>query len=103
MGNGPEGSGDGYLFRGRGLVQITGRDAYRRAGAALGLDLETNPQHAAEWGIAGQIAAWTWAAWKGCNDLADRSDVEAWRRAINGGTNGLDDVRKRYEAALRAA
>lgn len=102
MGNGPEGSGDGWRYRGRGLIQLTGRDAYRRAGAALSLDLEAKPELAAEEWAAALVAAWVWAAWKGCNDAADAGDVPKWRRLINGGLNGLADVRARYERALAA-
>jgi putative chitinase len=102
MGNGPEGSGDGFRFRGRGLIQLTGRDAYAKAGVALNLPLFEKPELAEEPNHAAEIAAWTWAAWKGCNQLADAGDVEGWRRAINGGLNGLDDCRARYEAALKA-
>jgi putative chitinase len=94
---------DGWRFRGRGLIQITGRDGYRRAADATGLPLVDRPELAEEFDAAAEIAAWTWAAWKGCNPMADAGDVLAWRRAINGGLNGLDDVRQRYEAALRVA
>jgi putative chitinase len=100
MGNGPEGAGDGFKYRGRGLIQSTGRDAYAQAGAATGLPLVQSPDLAIDPDNAAEIAAWVWAAWKGCNALADAGDVEGWRRAINGGTNGLDDVRQRYQAAL---
>jgi putative chitinase len=93
--------GDGWRFRGRGLIHLTGRDNYRVAGRALGIDLEARPEQAAEWGIAAQVAAWFWAE-RGCNDLADLGDIEGWRRRVNGGLIGLADVRKRYEAALRA-
>lgn len=102
MGNGTEGSGDGFAFRGRGLIQITGRDAYARAGEALSLPLVSSPGAAADMKAAAEIACWTWATWKGCNDPADRGDIEAWRRAINGGLNGLDDVKARYAKALAA-
>lgn len=102
MGNGAEASGDGWRYRGRGLIQLTGRDAYARAGAALLLPLEETPDLAADERHAAMIAAWTWAVWKGCNALADAGDVAAWRKAINGGHNGLADVRKRYAAALAA-
>jgi putative chitinase len=94
--------GDGWRYRGRGLIQLTGRDAYRQAGAALGVDYEASPDLAAQEPHAALIAAWTWAEWKGCNALADTGNIEGWRRAINGGLNGLADVRKRYEAALVA-
>lgn len=103
MGNGPEGIGDGFRFLGRGLIQITGRDGYGVAADALGLPLVQQPDLAAQPNVAAEIAAWTWAAWKGCNPLADRGDVEGWRRAINGGLIGIEDVRRRYEAALKVA
>ncbi len=102
MGNGGPASGDGWRYRGRGLVQLTGRDAYRQAGAALGLPLEDDPAMAARPDVAALVSAWTWGAWKGCNQLADAGNVEGWRRRINGGLIGLDDVRKRYLAALAA-
>jgi putative chitinase len=103
MGNAAEGHGDGFLFRGRGLIQLTGRDAYRVATDALGLPILQQPDLAAQPNVAAEVAAWTWAAWKGCNPMAEAGDVIGWRRAINGGLNGLDDVRQRYEAALRVA
>jgi putative chitinase len=102
MGNGPEGSGDGFAFRGRGLIQLTGRDAYSIAADALGLPLVSRPEVAAEPGAAAEIAGWTWAAWKGCNSLADAGDVEGWRRRVNGGLIGLDDCRARYRAVMEA-
>ncbi len=102
MGNGPRGSGDGWRYRGRGLIQITGRDAYSTAADALNLPLVSRPEIAAEPGAAAEIAAWTWGAWKGCNSLADAGDVESWRRRINGGHIGLDDCRARYRAVMEA-
>jgi putative chitinase len=95
--------GDGWRFRGRGLTQITGRDAYARAGEATGLPLLQQPDLAVQPNVAASVACWVWAGWKGCNRLADAGNVEGWRRAINGGVNGLEDVRQRYEAALRVA
>jgi putative chitinase len=94
---------DGWRFRGRGLIQITGRDGYRRAADATGLPLVDRPELAEEFDAAAEIAAWTWAVWKNCNWSADAGDVLAWRRAINGGLNGLSDVKARYEAALKVA
>lgn len=99
LGNSAE--GDGWRFRGRGLMQLTGRANYRSAGKALGLDLEDDPDLASQPEVAAQVAAWFWAVEKRCNALADAGDMAAWRRAINGGDFGLDDVRRRYEAALR--
>lgn len=103
LGNAPEGHGDGWLYRGRGLIQITGRDAYSIAADATGLPLVASPDLAMDPENAAEIAAWVWGPWKGCNPLADAGDVEGWRRRINGGVIGIEDVRRRYAAALRVA
>lgn len=95
MGNGPEGTGDGFRYRGRGLIQLTGRDAYAMAGDATGLPLLLQPELASTHEGAAEIACWVWSAWKGCNGPADAGDIEGWRRRINGGLIGLEDVRKR--------
>jgi putative chitinase len=102
MGNERNGTADndGWDYRGRGLIQITGRDGYSIAADSLGIPLVQQPDLAAQPNVAAEVAAWTWAAWKGCNPLADAGQVEAWRRAINGGLVGLDDVRVRYQRAL---
>jgi putative chitinase len=105
MGNEDNGTADndGWERRGRGLIGLTGMDAYRLAADATGLPLIQQPDLAAQPNVAAEIACWAWAAWKGCNPLADAGNVEGWRRAINGGLIGLDDVRRRYEAALKVA
>ena len=90
MGNGPEASGDGWRFRGRGLIQLTGRDNYRAAGADLGLQLLERPDDAARPDIAPLIAGWFWSA-RGLNKLADVDDLAGITRRINGGANGLED------------
>lgn len=102
IGNGPPESGDGWRFRGRGLIGLTGRSNYGAAADALGLPLVTRPDLAADAAVAARVAAWWWTA-HGCNELADAGDVPAWRRRVNGGLTGLDDVRRRYEDALRVA
>ncbi|WP_317201500.1 glycoside hydrolase family 19 protein [Janthinobacterium sp.] len=88
IGNGDEASGDGWRFRGRGLIQITGRAAYIACGAALGYDLLANPQFLEVPALAARSAAWWWSA-HGCNALADAGDQTAVTRRVNGGTNGL--------------
>jgi putative chitinase len=103
MGNAVEGTGDGFRYRGRGLIQITGRDGYSMAADAVGKPLVAQPELTEQPETAALIAAWTWGEWKRCNPLADAQDIEGWRRAINGGLNGLADVRNRYAAALRVA
>lgn len=90
MGNGPEGSGDGFRYRGRGIIQLTGRDNYRRCGQAIGVDIETTPEAVERPKWAALSAGWFWAT-NGCNALADAGDYEGITRRINGGLNGWDD------------
>ncbi|MCU1750438.1 glycoside hydrolase family 19 protein [Pseudomonas sp. 6D_7.1_Bac1] len=92
LGNTPEADGDGQRYRGRGLIQITGRNNYRQC--SLGLfgderlldqpELLEQPQWAAE------SAAWFWEQ-NGLNELADRDQFNSITRRINGGLNGLED------------
>ncbi|AVO57556.1 glycoside hydrolase family 19 protein [Pseudomonas chlororaphis] len=92
LGNTPEADGDGQKYRGRGLIQVTGRNNYRQC--SLGLfgderllalpELLEQPQWAAE------SAAWFWQQ-NGLNELADRDQFNSITRRINGGLNGLED------------
>lgn len=82
--------GDGFKYRGRGLIQVTGRANYRQCGAALGLPLEDHPEQLEQFKYAAQSAAWFWMS-RGLNELADRGDFRAITRKINGGFNGYDD------------
>ena len=91
-------AGDGYRYRGRGPIQITGRANYRTYGRALGIDLERRPELASAPSIGLQVSAAYWTA-RGINAIADRDDVEAVTRAINGGLNGLSDRKARLVAA----
>lgn len=93
--------GDGFRFRGRGLIQITGRDNYQRAAAGLGVDVVVDPQLLEERALAARSAAWWWKT-HGCNQLADGGDFVALTRRINGGTNGLTDRQTRWERAKKA-
>jgi putative chitinase len=85
--------GDGPRFKGRGLIQLTGRSNYREYGKALKLDLENNPTLAAEPRLSLRVACEYWKRRK-INQDADRDDIIAVTKKINGGTNGLDDRRK---------
>ncbi len=99
LGNaGPE-SGDGWRYRGRGLIQITGRDNYARVGRALALDLLNAPDRLEDPYIAAMASALWWAE-AGCNVLADAGDLAAVTRVVNGGLTGLDDRLRLYAAAL---
>lgn len=90
FGNGNEASGDGFKYRGRGLIQITFKDNYRECGNALGIDLVTYPALLMQSKNAALSAAWYWWA-HGCNQMADAGDVKGITLAINGGYNGLDE------------
>ncbi|WP_236175334.1 glycoside hydrolase family 19 protein [Pseudomonas pseudonitroreducens] len=92
--------GDGRRFSGKGLIQITGRENYRKAGAALGLPLLDKPEllEQPEWAAAS--AAWWWAN-HGLNELADAGEFEKITRVINGGLNGQDDRLALWERAKR--
>lgn len=91
-GNGNEASGEGWLYRGRGPIQITFRDNYRVASVPCGVDLEAEPELLIE-PKYGAIASGHFWHLRRCNELADQDKTEAIRHAINGGTIGLDEVR----------
>jgi putative chitinase len=99
MGNGPAESGDGWLFRGRGLKQLTGRDNVTRCSKALGVDYVSNPDLLLEPEGASLSAAWFWDVNK-CSEFIDRDDFVGLTKKINGGTIGLADREKRYKAVL---
>lgn len=91
--------GDGRRFKGRGLIQITGRSNYQACGEALGIDLIQAPTRLAEYDLACLSAGWFWSK-NQLNPHADRDDVERVTRIINGGLNGYED-RQYYLAAAR--
>jgi putative chitinase len=80
--------GDGVRYKGRGVIQLTGRANYRALGDYLGINLEAQPDLAAMPYVAYQVAAHYWLD-RNINADADRDDLEAVTRAINGGTNGI--------------
>lgn len=92
--------GDGVRFKGRGLIQITGRDNYRAASIALFGDyrLLNDPALLEETENACRSAAWFWHS-HGLNALADVGDFERITRRINGGLNGLQDRNAYYARA----
>jgi len=90
MGNGPPSSGDGFAYRGRGLIQLTGKNNYRACGNALGIDLVSNPDYLATPEGACLSAGWFWHT-QGLNELADANEVEIMTKRINGGTLGLEN------------
>lgn len=92
-------SGDGSRYRGRGLIQITGRTNYERAALALGLPLLEQPELLEEPRHAAMSAAWYWHS-RHLNELADAGDMRGLTRLINGGYNGLDERLAIYHQAM---
>ena len=101
MGNGDEASGDGWRYRGRSLIQITGHDNYAACGAALGLDLIAQPELLEQPGPAARSAGWFWHR-HGLSRPADARDIETITRRINGGLTGLEDRKAHYARACAA-
>ena len=93
--------GDGRRYKGRGLIQLTGRANYRRCGKALGIDLEASPNLAEDPRLSLRIACEYWKSRK-INYACDRDDIITITKRINGGLNGLFD-RRRYTAKAKAA
>ena len=97
MGN--RAAGDGWKYRGRGLIQITGLNNYRACGAALKLDLVAAPELLEDDLNAMRSAGWFWNA-NNCGRYSD--DVERCTLVVNGGRNGLAERQELYERAMRA-
>ncbi|QFH70975.1 glycoside hydrolase family 19 protein [Enterobacter sp. E76] len=96
---GNKAAGDGWKYRGRSLIQITGQDNYRRCGTALKLDLVTSPELLEQDRNAARSAAWFYAV-HGC--LLYSGDLIRVTQIINGGHNGIEDRRQRYNRARSA-
>ncbi|AUO23260.1 glycoside hydrolase family 19 protein [Pseudomonas sp. NC02] len=92
-------NGDGFKYRGRGLIQITGRANYAACGDALGLDLVNQPALLEQPQYAALSAAWFWSS-RGLNAPADQGAFVTITRRINGGLTGQDDRQALYDKAL---
>ena len=92
--------GDGWKYRGRGLIQITGKDNYRACGEALGLDLIMQPELLEKPQYACMSAAWFWAT-NGLNTLADVGKFDPITQRINGGQTSAADRQALYAKALK--
>jgi putative chitinase len=99
MSNGPEESGDGWKFCGRGLIQLTGKDNYTRYAQSLEISLEEAAEHLTTFEGCVQSAAWFWES-NNLNQWADKGDILTLTKRINGGTIGLEDRIKHYNHAL---
>jgi len=99
MGNGPEETGDGWKYHGRGLIQLTGKENYVNCGTGINVDLVNNPDYLLTPEYAALSAGWFWNK-KGLNSLADAQDYETMTKRINGGTLGLDDRKAKIAKAI---
>lgn len=89
-------AGDGFKYRGRGALQLTGKAQYEAMGKKLGVDLVNNPELAADPKYSAQIAVAHWKA-SGADKAAQAGDIVGARKRTNGGTNGLGDVEAKYK------
>lgn len=102
MGNGDEASGEGWKYRGRGPIQITGKDMYRQCGNVIGLNLILAPNLLLDSRqYAMQSAAWFFIEKAAGLECAKAGDLRRNTRLINGGYNGLEDREKYYNLAKR--
>lgn len=99
MGNGLESSGDGYRYRGRGLIQLTGKNNYERFAKGMIMPLDKAVQYLTTPEGACMSAGWFWDV-NNLNELADNGDLVGCTRKINGGTHGLEDRQNQYTKAL---
>jgi putative chitinase len=99
MGNGPEASGEGYKYRGRGAIQLTGKENYSKFAASLGMDLNAAVTYCETLEGAIESACWFWNTNK-LNDIADKNDIVTLTKRINGGTIGLEDRKHHFENNL---
>jgi len=99
MGNGPEETGDGWRFCGRGLIQLTGRSNYQSFADSIEVNINDLPEYMKTFEGCVQSACWFWES-NNLNQYADAGDILTMTKRINGGTLGLDDRNKHYVHAL---
>jgi putative chitinase len=101
MGNGPAESGEGWLYRGRGLKQLTGKDNVTRCSRDLGVDFVSNPDLLLEPVYAVKSACWFWKVNK-LSDFADAGDIKGMTKKINGGFIGLEQRQALYDQIIKS-
>lgn len=99
MGNGDEESGDGWRYRGRGAIQLTGHDNYSKFAADAEMSIEDAVEYLETLQGAVESAAWFWKK-NGLNQMADERDNTKMTKRINGGTHGIEDRKERFIRAL---
>ena len=99
MGNGPEETGDGWRYAGKGLIQLTGRDNYSRFAESIETPVEEVAEYLQTFEGAVQSACWFWET-NNLNQWADAGDILTLTKRINGGVIGLEDRKKHYAHAI---
>ena len=100
MGNGPESSGDGFKYRGLGLIQLTGKDNFSAFSKDTGIDVVTDPEkYRSNLSVIIKTAIWFWNK-NNLNKYADAKDIVGATKKINGGMNGLEDRTKHYNELI---
>ena len=99
MGNGDAETGDGWRYRGRGFLQLTGKENYEHASSDLGFDFVSEPDAVATPEGAALTAAWFWKK-HNLNHYVDNNDFTQMTKIINGGTIGLEDRVARFNHAM---
>lgn len=100
MGNGSELSGEGWKYRGRGFIQLTGKNNYQELSKWSNVDYVNEPDKLLNEADAMISALWFWTT-NNLNSFADKGDVLGATKRINGGTNGLADRQKKYNQYLK--
>jgi putative chitinase len=100
MGNGPEESGDGFRYCGRGLIQLTGKQNYEKFAESIDTPVEEVPEFLQTFEGAIQSGCWFWES-NNLNDLADKGDILTMTKRINGGTLGLEERTAHYQQAMQ--
>jgi putative chitinase len=100
LGNGDTASGDGWRYKGRGVIQLTGKDNYTNFGKSVHLTTTETIDYLETKRGALDSACWFWKT-NNLNATADSQDIVAMTKKINGGTNGLEERKKLYSEALR--
>lgn len=99
LGNGPEETGEGWKYRGQGLIQLTGKSNQENFAKTIGKKIEDMPAYLATFDGAVESACWFWKT-HNLNTLAQSDNIDAISKAINGGTIGLEERRKNYNKIL---
>lgn len=100
LGNGDEASKEGYTYRGRGAIQLTGKTNYQAFATAIGKSLDETVSYLSTMNGAIESALWFWKK-NGLNELADKKDIVAMTKRVNGGLNGFVERQAIYNKAVQ--